>query len=64
MVKLHRKMKKQIDSIEEAINNKNYMKVSRLGISLSNNNEELMQEARDLSNNEKGRYINTYAKSN
>lgn len=57
-------MKKQIDSIEEAINNKNYMKVSRLGISLSNNNEELMQEARDLSNNEKGRYINTYAKSN
>lgn len=57
-------MKKQIDSIEEAINNKDYMKVSRLGISLSNNNEELMQEARDLSNNEKGRYINTYAKSN
>ncbi|MEK4846368.1 hypothetical protein [Bacillus sp. FSL W8-0183] len=64
MVKLHSKMKKQIDSIEEAINNKDYMKVSRLGISLSNNNEELMQEARDLSNNEKGRYINTYAKSN
>ncbi len=54
-------MKKQIDSIEEAIHNKDYLKVNRLGISLSNNNEELMQEARDLSNNEKGRYVNTYA---
>lgn len=54
-------MKKQMDSIEEAINNNDFAKVNRLGISLSNNNEELMQEARDLSNNEKGRYVNTYA---
>lgn len=54
-------MKKQMDSIEEAINNNDFSKVNRLGISLSNNNEELMQEARDLSNNEKGRYVNTYA---
>ncbi|WP_024428306.1 hypothetical protein NST06_10160 [Bacillus sp. FSL P4-0322] len=61
MVKLHNKMKKQMDSIEEAINNNDFSKVNRLGISLSNNNEELMQEARDLSNNEKGRYVNTYA---
>lgn len=50
-----------MDSIEEAINNNDFSKVNRLGISLSNNNEELMQEARDLSNNEKGRYVNTYA---
>lgn len=57
-------MKKQMGSIEEAIHNNDFSKVNRLGISLSNNNEELMQEARDLSNNEKGRYINTYAKSN
>ncbi|MHC9080540.1 hypothetical protein [Bacillus altitudinis] len=61
MIKLHSKMKKQMDSIEEAIHNKDFSKVNRLGISLSNNNEELMQEARNLSNNEKGRYINTYA---
>lgn len=61
MIKLHNKMKKQMDSIEEAINNNDFSKVNRLGISLSNNNEELMQEARDLSNNEKGRYVNTYA---
>ncbi|KIL12116.1 hypothetical protein MHI11_09780 [Bacillus sp. FSL K6-3312] len=61
MIKLHNKMKKQVDSIEEAIHNKDFLKVNRLGISLSNNNEELMQEARDLSNNEKGRYVNTYA---
>ncbi|WP_255233833.1 hypothetical protein [Bacillus altitudinis] len=61
MIKLHSKMKKQIDSIEEAIHNNDFSKVNRLGISLSNNNEELMQEARNLSNNEKGRYINTYA---
>lgn len=50
-----------MDSIEEAINNNDFSKVNRLGISLSNNNEELMQEARDLSNNKKGRYVNTYA---
>ncbi|WP_144482091.1 hypothetical protein [Bacillus pumilus] len=61
MVALHNKMKKQMGSIEEAIHNNDFSKVNRLGISLSNNNEELMQEARDLSNNEKGRYINTYA---
>lgn len=61
MIELHNKMKKQMDSIEEAINNNDFSKVNRLGISLSNNNEELMQEARDLSNNEKGRYVNTYA---
>ncbi|MDR0123041.1 hypothetical protein RFW13_16580 [Bacillus pumilus] len=61
MIKLHNKMKKQMDSIEEAIHSKDYMKVNRLGISLSNNNEELMQEARDLTKSEKGRYINTYA---
>lgn len=61
MIKLHNKMKKQMDSIEEAIHNNDFSKVNRLGISLSNNNEELMQEARDLSNNEKGRYVNTYA---
>ncbi len=54
-------MKKQMDSIEEAIHNKDFSKVNRLGMSLSNNNEELMQEARDLSNTEKGRYVNTYA---
>lgn len=54
-------MKKQMDLIEEAIHNNDFSKVNRLGISLSNNNEELMQEARNLSNNEKGRYINTYA---
>lgn len=54
-------MKKQMKSIEEAIHNNDFSKVNRLGISLSNNNEELMQEARNLSNNEKGRYINTYA---
>ncbi|WP_242730317.1 hypothetical protein [Bacillus altitudinis] len=61
MIKLHSKMKKQMDSIEEAIHNNDFSKLNRLGISLSNNNEELMQEARNLSNNEKGRYINTYA---
>ncbi|MBU8607898.1 MULTISPECIES: hypothetical protein [Bacillus] len=61
MIKLHNKMKKQMDSIEEAIHNNDFSKVNRLGISLSNNNEELMQEARDLSNNKKGRYVNTYA---
>ncbi|MFP3417944.1 hypothetical protein [Bacillus sp. MZGC1] len=61
MVELHSKMKKQMESIEEAIHNNDFSKVNRLGISLSNNNEELMQEARDLSNNEKGRYVNTYA---
>ncbi|MCP9283520.1 hypothetical protein [Bacillus safensis] len=61
MVELHNKMKKQLKSIEEAIHNNDFSKVNRLGISLSNNNEELMQEARDLSNNEKGRYVNTYA---
>ncbi|WP_342498180.1 hypothetical protein [Bacillus sp. FSL M8-0350] len=61
MIELHNKMKKQMKSIEEAIHNNNFSKVNRLGISLSNNNEELMQEARDLSNNEKGRYVNTYA---
>ncbi|MBW3699316.1 hypothetical protein C2U27_03385 [Bacillus aerophilus] len=61
MVDLHNKMKKQMKSIEEAIHNNDFSKVNRLGISLSNNNEELMQEARNLSNNEKGRYINTYA---
>ncbi|MCY7500232.1 hypothetical protein [Bacillus pumilus] len=61
MVELHNKMKKQMVSIEEAIHNNDFSKVNRLGISLSNNNEELMQEARDLSNNEKGRYVNTYA---
>ncbi|MFP3751221.1 hypothetical protein [Bacillus altitudinis] len=61
MIKLHSKMKKQMDLIEEAIHNNDFSKVNRLGISLSNNNEELMQEARNLSNNEKGRYINTYA---
>ncbi|APJ11143.1 MULTISPECIES: hypothetical protein [Bacillus] len=61
MVELHNKMKKQMKSIEEAIHNNDFSKVNRLGISLSNNNEELMQEARDLSNNEKGRYVNTYA---
>lgn len=54
-------MKKQMDLIEEVIHNNDFSKVNRLGISLSNNNEELMQEARNLSNNEKGRYINTYA---
>ncbi|WP_144533902.1 hypothetical protein [Bacillus pumilus] len=61
MIKLQNKMKKQMDSIEEAIHNKDFLKVNRLGMSLSNNNEELMQEARDMSNNEKGRYVNTYA---
>ncbi|PCK18167.1 hypothetical protein CEY02_19340 [Bacillus pumilus] len=61
MIKLHNKMKKQMDSIEEAIHNKDFSKVNRLGMSPINNNEELMQEARDLSNNEKGRYVNTYA---
>ncbi|MCM3366035.1 hypothetical protein HKK70_08655 [Bacillus safensis] len=61
MIELHNKMKKQMKSIEEAIHNNDFSKVNRLGISLSNNNEELMQEARDLSNNEKGRYVNTYA---
>ncbi|WHF25231.1 hypothetical protein QJS65_10245 [Bacillus altitudinis] len=61
MNKLHSKMKKQMDLIEEVIHNNDFSKVNRLGISLSNNNEELMQEARNLSNNEKGRYINTYA---
>ncbi|WP_144626243.1 hypothetical protein [Bacillus altitudinis] len=61
MVELHNKMKKQMDLIEEAIHNNDFSKLNRLGISLSNNNEELMQEARNLSNNEKGRYINTYA---
>ncbi|MCY7542386.1 hypothetical protein P9173_09900 [Bacillus safensis] len=61
MVELHNKMKKQMKSIEEAIHSNDFSKVNRLGISLSNNNEELMQEARDLSNNEKGRYVNTYA---
>ncbi|KQU12049.1 hypothetical protein ASG46_05780 [Bacillus sp. Leaf49] len=61
MIKLHSKMKKQMDLIEEAIHNNDFSKVNRLGISLSNNNEELMQEARNSSNNEKGRYVNTYA---
>ncbi|MGG5178489.1 hypothetical protein ACQYAC_03995 [Bacillus sp. MM09(2025)] len=61
MVELHNKMKKQMKSIEEAIHNNDFSKVNRLGINLSNNNEELMQEARDLFNNEKGRYVNTYA---
>ncbi|MEH7758214.1 hypothetical protein [Bacillus pumilus] len=57
MIKLHSKMKKQMDLIEEAIHNKDFSKVNRLGMSLSNNNEELMQEVRDLSSNEKGRYV-------
>ncbi|MBU8573634.1 hypothetical protein [Bacillus pumilus] len=61
MVELHNKMKKQMVSIEEAIHNNDFSKVNRLGMSLSNNNEELMQEVRDMSNNEKGRYVNTYA---
>lgn len=47
-------MKKQMKSIEVALHNNDFSKVNRLGISLSNNNEELMQEARDLSNNKKG----------